>query len=86
MKVLELKNINRDEGWIYYRRTFQADAVLELPLQRIQTPIEFTIEMSPLGKKDIDIEFKSTVDYPLLPITKALKEHILNQDSEGLLP
>ena len=86
MKVLELKNVHRDEGYIYYRRTFQADAVLELPLKTIQTPVEFTIEITPLGTKDIDITFLDTIDYPLIPLTKSLKELILNQDSEGLLP
>ncbi|MBO4508076.1 MAG: hypothetical protein J5747_05510 [Spirochaetaceae bacterium] len=86
MKVLELKNVHRDEGYIYYRRTFQADAVLELPLKTMQTPVEFTIELSPLGTKDIDITFLDNIDYPLLPLTKSLKEIILSKDSEGLLP
>ncbi len=86
MRVIELKNVHRDEGYIYYRRTFQADAVLELPLKTLQTPVEFTIELSPLGTKDIDISFLDNIDYPLLPITKLLKELILSQDSEGLLP
>ncbi|MCR4714745.1 MAG: hypothetical protein K5751_10280 [Treponemataceae bacterium] len=84
--MIELKNVHRDEGYIYYRRTFQADAVLELPLKTLQTPVEFTIELSPLGTKDIDISFLDNIDYPLLPITKLLKELILSQDSEGLLP
>ncbi len=86
MKVLELKNVQRDEGFIYYRRTFQADAVIELPLKQVEAPVEFTIELSPLGTKDIDISFLADIEYPLLPLLKGLKELILQKDSEGLLP
>ncbi|MCQ2612868.1 MAG: hypothetical protein MJ183_04610 [Treponemataceae bacterium] len=86
MRVIDLKNVNRDEGFIYYRRTFLADAVIELPLVTVTVPVEFTIEMTPLGSKEIDIELKDSVDYPLVPLLKQLKECILNKDSEGQLP
>ncbi len=76
----------RDETFIYYRKTFLGDAVIELPLVTTTVPIEFVIEMSPLGTKTIDIEFKGSFDYPLLPVLKELKELILNEDYEGRLP
>ena len=41
--------------------------------------------MSPLGEKDIKINFLESVDYPLLPIIKSLKEIIKQQDYEGKL-
>ena len=41
--------------------------------------------MSPLGEKDIKIKFLETVEYPLLPILKSLKEIIKQQDYEGKL-
>ena len=41
--------------------------------------------MSPLGEKAIDIVFLETIDYPLLPILKILKEIIKQQDYEGKL-
>jgi len=86
MKVIGLKNVMRDETFIYYRKTFLGDAVIELPLVTATVPIEFVIEMSPLGSKTIDIEFKGSFDYPLLPVLKELKELILNEDNEGRLP
>ena len=85
MKVLGLYNIVREEGVIYYRKCFTADVELELPLKTIKSPIYFTIEMSPLGEKDIKIKFLETVEYPLLPILKSLKEIIKQQDYEGKL-
>lgn len=85
MKVLGLHNIVREEGVIYYRKCFTADVELELPLKTIKSPIYFTIEMSPFGEKDIKIKFLETVEYPLLPILKSLKEIIKQQDYEGKL-
>lgn len=85
MKVLGLNNIIREEGVIYYRKSFTANAEIELPLKTINTPISFTIEMSPLGEKTIDIVFLENIDYPLLPILKILKEIIKQQDYEGKL-
>jgi len=85
MKVLGLNNIIREEGVIYYRKCFTANVEIELPLKTINTPISFTIEMSPLGEKAIDIVFLETIDYPLLPILKILKEIIKQQDYEGKL-
>lgn len=86
MKILALKNIEREEGYIYYLRKFTCDAVVELPTDTLNTPIEFSIESSPLGTKTIEIEVRTSINYPLLPIKKALKEFILIEDSEGKLP
>jgi len=85
MKVLGLKDIIREEGVIYYRKCFTAKAEIELPLKTVCTPISFTIEMSPLGEKTIDIIFNESIDYPLLPVIKILKEIIKQKDYEGQL-
>ena len=85
MKVLGLNNIVREEGVIYYRKCFTALCEIELPLRTINTPISFTVEMSPLGEKKIDITFLESIEYPLLPILKILKEMIKKLDYEGKL-
>ena len=41
--------------------------------------------MSPLGEKKIDITFLESIEYPLLPILKILKEMIKKLDYEGKL-
>ncbi|MBO4732668.1 MAG: hypothetical protein J5597_07705 [Spirochaetaceae bacterium] len=86
MKVLELKNLSREESGLYYIRKFSAFAVLEIPLETIETPINFIIETGPTGKSQIDIEFTKPLSYPLLPVIKCVKEHIINMDREGKLP
>ena len=51
MKVVDIKNLQREEGHIFYLRKYEGDAVLELPTSVETTKIKFSIEMSPLGEK-----------------------------------
>lgn len=85
MKVLEIKNIVREDGVIYYRKSFTADAVIEIPQKTIETPVAFTVEMTPLGSKNVDITFLEDVEYPLLPIIQQMKKIIKEKDYEGQL-
>ena len=86
MKILDIKNITREDGEIFYRRTFTGTAVIQFPLKTTEEPVTFTIEMTPLGTKNIEIEFKEKIDVPLLPVLKAMKEIIKQKDFEGNLP
>ena len=86
MKILELKNLAREEGYIYYRRNFSALALVEIPGATLEAPLEFCIETNPLGQKTIDITLNNNINYPILPVKKALREFILLQDNEGKLP
>lgn len=86
MRVVELKNISRQENFIYYRRNFDAVAQLELGARIVESPIQFLIETTPLGSKEISIFGLESVDYPLLPLKKAIIEYISERDSEGKLP
>lgn len=86
MRIIELKNITRDENFIYYRRNFDSVAVIELGKKVIESPIKFLIETTPLGSKEISIFGLESVDYPLLPLKKAIIEYISEKDSEGKLP
>jgi hypothetical protein len=85
MKVLELRDIQQEEGYIYYRKKFFSTALIEIPQKNIEVPLIFVIETEPTGKKIIDVSLQSSIDYPLLPIIKALKEKIREYDKEGLL-
>ena len=46
MKVVDIKNLQREEGHIFYLRKYEGDAVLELPTSVETTKIKFSIEMS----------------------------------------
>ncbi|HNY17165.1 MAG TPA: hypothetical protein PK542_10790 [Treponemataceae bacterium] len=86
MTILALNDIIRKENFIYYRREFTANALIELPGHQGVSQIEFTIETEPTGRKDIRVHLIDSIDYPLLPIVKQLKEYILGLDHEGRLP
>ncbi len=86
MRVIELQNIEREEGKIFYLRKYTCDAILELPTSTDAVPINFNIETSPMGKKIIELSFPQPVNYPLIPVKKALLEYILTEELEGRLP
>ena len=86
MRILELRDLNREEGYIYYRRNFTGTAVIEIPGSTLEAPVAFCIEMDPFGVKTIEIDIENTLNYPVLPVKKALKEYILLRDLEGILP
>nr|WP_318681791.1 hypothetical protein [uncultured Treponema sp.] len=86
MNILELKNIEREEGAIYYFRKYTAEAVLELPIETVSTPISFSIETGPFGERKISVKVIEAPNYPVLPLLSALKAFILDNDKEGRLP
>jgi len=86
MKVAEFKNLQREEGQIFYLRKYNCVAVLELPIETEEVPIFFSIETDPFGRKNIELSITKQVNYPLLPVKKALVEFILSEDEEGRLP
>lgn len=57
MRVIELKNIEREEGQIFYLRKYTCNAVIELPTNTETIKINFSIETNPMGKKIIEIAF-----------------------------
>jgi hypothetical protein len=86
MRVVDITDIARKENAVYYRRYFSAKAVLELPTETTEKPIEFSIETSPLNEKTVAVKFLEKIDYPLVPIMSAAKAVILAKDDEGALP
>ncbi|GAB1481611.1 hypothetical protein MASR2M78_04260 [Treponema sp.] len=86
VKKVEIIDIVRKDVPIYYRRIFTATAILSLMGQRLQRRIEFTIETKPTGAKDVAVNLIETLDYPLIPILRELKEIINELDKTGALP
>lgn len=88
MKVLELNQVLTDDNFIYYRRNYTAVAKLQMLANSVDVKISFTIETGPLGDKIIyvDLDPKTDIDYPLIPVKSALKTFILKEDDEGKLP
>lgn len=86
MTVVEIKECVRKDVPIYYRRLFSGIAVLEIADKMQDLRLDWMIETSPLGTKTITITPVDKIDYPVIPLNKALKEKIEELDAQGKLP
>ncbi|MCF0242383.1 MAG: hypothetical protein HUK25_07070 [Treponema sp.] len=86
MQVLGFRNLEREESHIFYLRKYTCNCVLELPTSTIEPKLLFSIETTPLGERNVDLSFTDTINYPVIPVKKAIREYILQADKEGRLP
>jgi hypothetical protein len=86
MKIVQVKNIERKDVPIYYRRLFSGIAEFELLNKSQERAIDFTIETKPTGAKDVFVTMPDPIDYPLVPLMKELKKFIVDLDDAGGLP
>jgi len=86
MKLTHIADIVKKDVPLHYRNEYSANAVFDLNGGKLLSRrIEFIVEMSPIGSKDIRINFVDSIDYPLIPILKSLKEEIQILDRKGSL-
>ncbi|MDR2900907.1 MAG: hypothetical protein LBV20_05265 [Treponema sp.] len=86
MNIIDLKDIQRTDSPIYYRRFYSGILLIEIMAKVVERKIDFKIEMMPTGKKDISITFEQPVDYPLVPLMRELKKYLEELDRSGGLP
>ena len=87
MKVKEINSISKEDGFIYYINRYRGNAVLEILAKEVSIPVSFSIEINPLGQKNIEVEnLPSSLNYPVMPVKKSLKEFIDSMYSDGVLP
>ncbi len=87
MKVLDIRSISKEDGYIYYMNKYKATAVLEILSQEVSLPINFSIEISPFGKKTIEVgALPDDLNYPVMPVKKSLKIFIDDMSKKGTLP
>jgi hypothetical protein len=86
MKIVSIKDICRKDVPIYYRMLYTGTAVFELMNKTVERQIDFSIEIKPTGNKEISVKLLEAVDYPLVPLTRELKNFITNLDRSGGLP
>lgn len=87
MTVLELKDIQIKDSPVHYRSEYRAAAlVLFAGQQEKEIPVVFSIEHTATGAVNIAVNIQRHLNYPLLPVIKALKAHIAEMHSGGKLP
>jgi len=78
-QVMKKKDVH-----LFYRNDYTAVAhLVDIDGRSISKKIEFSIEMSPMGKKAVKVEFIEKPDYPVLHLIKSLKDEILELDRRG---
>jgi len=86
MRVVQLDNLQQEHGQVFYFKKYTCNAVIEFPTSTEEVPIFFSIETNPFGQKTIELSFIKPINYPLLPVKKALLEYIFTEELEGRLP
>ena len=87
MKIVELINLDKKDIPLHYRNEYSGTAVFKTKTDdRIEKKVEFVLERLATGEKEIEINFLDDIEYPLLPLTNELKQHILELDKKGKLP
>ena len=86
MKVISLKDMIRKDVPIYYRNLFTGVVVIEMNNKQNDYRVDFSIEYKPTGQKEISISFIDTIDYPLIPVNRELKNLIMELEASGGLP
>lgn len=84
MKFLGMDEINKKDTLIYYRNEYTGLASFALiGDKRSSVRFSSTVEIKPTGERDIIVELLETIDYPVLPIIKSLKDEIMSIEKEG---
>ena len=79
MIVHGIEQLTKKDIPLYYRNEYEGLGDLEFPLgERRRVPVEFSVEIKPDGQRIVVVKVKDRLDYPLMPVIRALKETILS--------
>lgn len=84
MKIIDLRDIQRENEHIHYRKRYRAVLVYSIGgSEEHLANIVFVFEYNAFGSKKLIIQFEDPINYPLLPAKKKLSEYILTRFEHG---
>jgi hypothetical protein len=86
MKVVELRDLSRRDSSIHYIKELTAVAVLEWDQRRSESDIAITLEHKPIGPPDVTVHLLDAVEWPALPIIRAIRDYVTELERSGRLP
>lgn len=86
MQLLELSDISRTDSPVFYRRHYQALAVVEHSGTTERVPVGFVIEHSPTTDAQIQARIEGQLNYPRVPVLRAVKSYVRDLERQGALP
>jgi len=86
MIVHKINNLKKKDIPLYYRNEYEGLGEIEISSGEFLTvPLEFTVEIKPTGERVVSVKVKQRIDYPLLPLIKAIKEKVIIMERNGEL-
>jgi hypothetical protein len=86
MTVHKINNLKKKDIPLYYRNEYEGLGEIEISAGEFLTiPLEFTVEIKPTGERVVSVKVKQRIDYPLLPLIKAIKEKVIIMEKNGEL-
>ncbi len=86
MRVHGIEQLKKKDIPLYYRNEYEGFGDLELRSgDRRQIALSFSVEIKPSGEREIAVQLKDRIDYPLLPVISALKDEIRLLEKNGKL-
>ncbi len=83
MKIIDITDIKKKESPLHYRREYTANIVFEIMQQTVNSPMFFSIEHKPTGPIEIKVDIEEELDYPMLPVITAVKQHLRQLLDQG---
>ena len=87
MELIAIKDVQRKDNPLLYRRDFVGKAVISYPVfdkkQEIEFAVDFSIEDTALGGARISATIPEKIDYPLVPVLRMIKEYITQLEGKG---
>ena len=86
MKIIELRDIKRENEHIHYRKRYSAVLVYTIDdTTEHLANIVFVFEYNALGSKKLIIQFEDQINDPILPAKKKLEEYLWTLFENGEL-
>jgi len=87
VKFLDIKAINYIKSPVLYFREYTGLALFETAdIESKAIRIKFTLESQSMGPPLVNVALLDNVDYPLLPLIRPLKNHVMKLDKKRELP
>ncbi|MDF1569456.1 MAG: hypothetical protein RQ801_09470 [Spirochaetaceae bacterium] len=86
MKLHGIEQLTKKDIPLYYRNEYEGLGDLEFVLgDRRRVPLEFSVEIKPTGERVVNVRIRDRIDYPLLPVIRAIKAEVLIMEKDGKL-
>lgn len=84
--MLDLKDLQKKDLAIDYRRVFTGTAVIEITSgSTVEKKIQVDLESTPFGKDHIRVSLLENIDFPLVPVLREIKAYVTKLNEKGQL-